>query len=121
MVKALLYIFTILGLLISPVHAQAAQEDCAGMSGQMVMAPMAKTMASDSMICCDHGLKDKSAKDTACFNNCIAMCGISVACGTEASDLLPVLAVAQVSFNDAAPAFFTQEPGLVVPPPKSIA
>ncbi len=120
MLKTILYVFAVIGLLISPVHAQAAQKDCERMTGQIVMAPMAIPMASDRMACCDHGMKDKSTKDAACFNNCIAMCGTNVACGTETLSLLPVLAVEQVSFNDAAPSLLTQQPGLVIPPPKSI-
>lgn len=126
MIKALLYIFAVLGLLISPVYAQAAQKDCAGMSGSMMTGKSSHAMASglqtsDDMACCDHGKADNSSKDQACFNNCIAMCGVSVSSATDGSILLPVLAVEQVSFNDKAAPLFTQEPSLVVPPPKSQA
>ncbi len=126
MVKALLYIFAVLGLLISPVIAQAAQKDCAGMDGSIMMGKPSHTTASDmkmsdSMACCDHDKTDTSSKDTACFNNCIAMCGVSVSSATDGSILLPVLAVEQASFNDKAAPLFTQEPSLVVPPPKSQA
>ena len=125
--KALLYIFAVLGLLISPVYAQAAQKDCAGMSGAMMMgnsshhAAASNVKMSDGMACCDHGKTAPSSNDRACFSNCIAMCGISVGTASDGSVLLPVLAVVQVSFNDKMPALFTEEPTLVVPPPKSQA
>ncbi len=126
MLKALLYIFAVLGLLISPVYAQAAQKDCAGMTDSMMTGKSSHTSASDmktsdGMACCDHDKTDMSSKDKACFNNCIAMCGISVGSASDGSILLPVLAVEQVSFNDKAAPLFTEEPGLVVPPPKSQA
>lgn len=126
MVKALLYIFAVLGLLVSPVYAQAAQKDCAGMSGSMMMGKSSHATASDmkvsdGMACCDHGKADTSSKDQACFNNCIAMCGVSVGTATDGSVLLPVLAIEQAAFNDKAAPLFTEEPGLVVPPPKAEA
>ena len=126
MVKALLYIFAVLGLLISPVYAQAAQRDCKGMDGSTMMSKSSHVMASDmkmsdGMACCDHDKTDALSKDKACFNNCIATCGISVGVASDGSILLPVLAVEQVSFNDNVPALFTEEPSLVVPPPKSEA
>lgn len=126
MVKALLYIFAVVGLLISPVYAQAAQKDCASMSGSMMVGKSSNSIASnmktsDDMACCDHGKSDTSSKDAACFNNCIAMCGVSVSSATDVSILLPVLAIEQVSFNDKAAPLFTQEPSLVVPPPRSNA
>lgn len=126
MVKALLFIFAVLGLLASPVFAQAAQKDCAGMSGSMMMSKSSHATASDmtmsdGMACCDHGKTDTSSKDKSCFNSCIAMCGVSVGAASDGSVLLPVLAVEQASFNDKAALLFTQEPTLVVPPPKSNA
>ena len=97
------------------------------MSGSMMMdkslphAAASDMKMSDGMACCDHDKTHTSSKDKACFNNCIAMCGISVGTATDGAMLLPVLAVEQVSFNDKMPALFTEEPSLVVPPPKSQA
>lgn len=126
MVKALLYIFAVLGLLISPVYAQAAQKDCAGMAGSAMMeqsshAATSDMKMSDGMACCDHDKTAPPSKDEACLSNCIAMCGISVGTASDGSVLLPVLAVQQISFNDKAAPLFTEEPSLVVPPPKSRA
>lgn len=126
MLKIILYIFAVLGLLVSPVYAQAAQEDCAGMAGSMKISKASHAMAADKktadgMACCDHDQSNPSPEDKACFNNCIAMCGVSVGAAADGSIMLPVLAVEQISFNDKAAPLFTQEPGLIVPPPKSQA
>ncbi|HWU61526.1 MAG TPA: hypothetical protein VN112_05815 [Ensifer sp.] len=126
MLKVALYIFAVLGLLISPVYAQAAQKDCAGMAGSMMVSKVSHAMASDmkmadGMACCDDDKTTPSPEDKACFNNCIAMCGVSVGSATDGSVMLPVLAVEQISFNDKSTPLFTQEPSLVVPPPKSQA
>lgn len=123
MLKAVLSILAVIGLLLSPIHAQAAQADCMAMGGNMNAA--APAMASmDMSSCCDKDMAKTSsnnAKDKACFDNCIAMCGIASAIASDGSVLLPVLAVEQISFNDKAAPLFTEEPGLVVPPPKSQA
>jgi hypothetical protein len=117
MIKFTLYVFAVIGLLLSPMAAQAAASDCGTMSGQTMQ--MAGHGTSD-MDCCDHAKSEKSS-DKACFNNCMAMCGVNVAKASDGTIMLPVLAVEQVTFNDMTPALFTQEPALVVPPPKSNA
>jgi hypothetical protein len=117
MVKVVLYIFAVIGLLLSPLAAQAAARDCGAMSGQT----MQMTGHIDSnMDCCDHAKSEKSS-DKACFNNCMVMCGVNVGSASDGSVILPVLAIEQVTFNDMTPALFAQEPSLVVPPPKSNA
>ncbi|MDI7776538.1 hypothetical protein [Asticcacaulis sp. EMRT-3] len=126
MVKALLYIFAVLGLLISPVYAQATQKGCAGVGSPMMASrsshtAMPEMKSSDGMACCGHDKADSSSHDKTCFNDCIAMCGISVGAASDETMILPVLSVEQVSFNDTLPALFAQEPSLVVPPPKSKA
>lgn len=117
MVKFVLYIFAVIGLLVSPIAAQAAAGDCGAMSGQTMQ--MAGHGASD-MDCCDHAKSEKTS-DKACFNNCMAMCGVNVASASDGSVILPVLAVERVTFNDKAAPLFTKEPSLFVPPPKSNA
>lgn len=117
MVKFALYLFAVIGLLLSPLAAQAAARDCGSMSGQTMQ--MTEQGTSD-MDCCDHAKSEKSS-DKACFNNCMAMCGVNVGSASDGSVMLPVLAVEQVTFNDMTPALFTEEPSLVVPPPKSNA
>jgi len=117
MFRFVLYIFAVIGLLLSPMAAQAAASDCGTMSGQtMEMAGH----GGSNMDCCDHAKSEKSS-DKACFNNCMAMCGVNVGSTSDGSVMLPVLAIEQVTFNDMTPALFTQEPSLVVPPPKSKA
>ncbi len=117
MVRFILYIFAVIGLLLSPVAAQAASSDCGTMSGQTVQMT---GHDAGNMDCCDHAKSEKSS-DKACFNNCMAMCGVNLGSASDGSIILPVLAVEQVTFNDLTPALFTQEPSLVVPPPKSNA
>lgn len=127
MLKAVLSIFAVIALLLSPIHAQASQANCAAMDAKAKVA--AHAMASmDMSSCCDKamaktsksGSKDTS-KDKACMDNCITMCSLTSAVAADGSVILPVLAVEQVSFNAKAAPLFTQEPGLVVPPPKSQA
>lgn len=117
MVKFVLYILAVIGLLLSPMAAQAAASDCGTMSGQTMQ--MVGHDASN-MDCCDQTKPEKSS-DKACFNNCMAMCGVNLGSASDGSVMLPVPAIEQVTFNDKAPALFTQEPSLVVPPPKSNA
>ena len=116
MIRFVLYIFAVIGLLLSPMAAQAAARDCGAMSGQTVQMT---AHDAGNMDCCDHAKNEKS--DKACFNDCMAMCGVTVGSASDGSVMLPVLAVEQVTFKDMTPALFTQEPSLVVPPPKSNA
>ncbi|ESQ84190.1 hypothetical protein AEAC466_10620 [Asticcacaulis sp. AC466] len=113
MVKAVLYIFAVMGLLIAPLHAQAAQRDCEDMAASMAMN-------GDSMDCCDHDKSSKSS-DKACFNTCIAMCGLSVAFDVESLTSQPVLAIVQASFEDLTTSSVAEEPRLLIPPPKKFA
>jgi len=123
MLKAVLSILAVIGLLLSPIHAQAAQADCMAMGAKAKSA--AHAMASmDMSSCCDKDMaktSKNSSKEKACIDNCIAMCSIGTAMASDGSAKLPVLAIEQISFNDKAAPLFTQEPGLVVPPPKSQA
>ena len=116
MLKAMLYIFAVMGLLIAPLHAQAAQRDCEGMVASMAMT----AMSTSSMDCCDHDKSNKSS-DTSCFNNCIAMCGLSVAFDVEPLATQPVLTIVQASFADMTTSSVADEPHLVIPPPKTFA
>ena len=116
MVKAVLYIFAVMGLLITPLHAQAAQRDCEDMAASMAMT----AMNGDSMDCCDHDKSSKSS-DKACFNTCIAMCGLSVAFDVESLTSQPVLAIVQASFEDLTTSSVAEEPRLLIPPPKKFA
>ncbi|CAM3170268.1 hypothetical protein [Asticcacaulis taihuensis] len=116
MLKAVLYIFAVMGLLVSPLHAQAAQRDCEGMTASMAMT----AMSSNSMDCCDHEKSSKSP-DKSCFNNCIAMCGLSVAFDVKPLASQPMLAIVQASFEDLTTSSVAEEPRLLIPPPKSLA
>jgi hypothetical protein len=116
MVKAVLYIFAVIGLLIAPLHAQAAQRDCEDMAASMAMT----AMNGGSMDCCDHDKTSKSS-DKACFNTCIAMCGLSVAFDVESLTSQPVLAIVQASFEDLTTSSVAEEPRLLIPPPKTFA
>ncbi len=123
MLKAILSFLAVIGLLLSPIHAQAAQADCMAMIAKVTAK--ADSMASmDMSSCCDKDIakpsKD-SSKNKACIDNCIAMCSIANAVASDGSVVRPVLTVRQISFNAKAAPLFTQEPGLVVPPPKSQA
>lgn len=127
MLKAVLSFFAIIGLFLSPIHAQAAQADCAGMDAKTKVAVHA-IASMDMSSCCDKAMAKTSkadskdtSKDKACMDSCITMCSLASAVATDGSVILPVLAVEQVSFNAKAAPLFTQEPGLVVPPPKSQA
>ncbi|MBP2159018.1 MULTISPECIES: hypothetical protein [Asticcacaulis] len=122
MLKAVLSILAVIGLLLSPIHAQAANADCMAMSSKMqAVAPAMATM--DMSSCCekDTGKTSDNHKDKACIENCIAMCSLGSVVASPNEVILPVLAVEQVTFNDKAAPLFTQEPGLFVPPPKSQA
>jgi len=123
MLKAVLSILAVIGLLLSPIHAQAAQADCMAMDAKMTAA--AHAMASTDMSsCCDKDMAKSSkdnSKNKACIDNCIAMCSIGTAVASDGSLIRPVLAVRQIAFNAKASPLFTQELGLVVPPPKSQA
>lgn len=125
MLKAVLSFLAVVGLLLSPIHAQAAQADCMAMGAKAKAAVHAMTsMGEMDMSCCDKAMAKSSKtspKDKACMDNCVTMCGLSSAVASDGSVVLPVLAVEQVSFNAKAAPLFTQEPGLVVPPPKSQA
>lgn len=116
MLKTMLYIFAVMGLLISPLHAQTAQRDCEGMAASMAMT----AMSSNSMDCCDHDKTNKSS-DKACFNTCIAMCGLSVAFDAEPLTSQPVLAIVRASFEDLTTLSVAEEPRLLIPPPKTFA
>ncbi|WP_303832178.1 hypothetical protein [Asticcacaulis taihuensis] len=122
MLKAVLSFLAVIGLILLPIHAQAAHADCMAMTSKMQVA--ASAMASmDMSTCCDKdmGKTSDNHKDKACVENCIAMCSLGSVVAAPNAVMLPVLAVQQVTFNDKAPALFTQEPSLVVPPPKSNA
>jgi hypothetical protein len=116
MFKAVLYIFAVMGLLISPLHAQAAQRDCEGMSASMAMT----AMSGSAMDCCDHDKPSKSA-DKSCFNTCIAMCGISATVDARSFASQPVLSTVAATFVDLTSSPVAEAPRLVIPPPKAYA
>ena len=93
------------------------------MSGKMKAA--AHAMASmDMSSCCDKAMAKTSktgSRDKACMDHCIAMCSLGSVVASDSPVILPMLAVEQISFNDKAAPLFTQEPSLVIPPPKSQA
>lgn len=99
MARFVIYIFAVIGLLLSPMAAEAAASDCEAMSEQTMQ--MAGT-GGNNMDCCDDAKSEKSS-DKACINNCMAMCGVNVGGASDGSVMLPVLAVEQVSFNDLTP------------------
>jgi len=123
MLKAILSILAVIGLLLSPIQAHAARADCMAMDAKVKTAAHAM-MSMDMSSCCDKAMaktSKNSSKDKACMDCCAAMCSLGSAVAADGSAVLPVLAVEQVSFNAKAAPLFTQEPGLVVPPPKSQA
>jgi len=85
MLKAVLSILAVIGLLLSPIHAQAAQSDCMAMDAKVKAA--AHAMASmDMSPCCDKDMaktSKNSSRDKACMDNCVTMCslGSAVAAG----------------------------------------
>ena len=123
MLKAILSFFAIVGLLISPVSAQAAQRDCASMMTEM-MGAKAKPMDTMSSVnktdCCDHKAPVKSPKQNACMNSCMAMCGVNIAIATPQPPL-SALAVTLVTFVPLKQSLLTQDPPLLSRPPKSVA
>lgn len=117
MLKSLLYIFAVLGLLISPVHAQAAQKHCADMAETMPGTSVKAMHDDGGMACCDHTMKTSSKQDKGCINHCVAMAGVTVALTDEAPFSRPILADKAVTFTDSQVMFDAQEPGLFYPPP----
>ncbi|ESQ88028.1 hypothetical protein ABAC460_17705 [Asticcacaulis sp. AC460] len=118
MLKAVLYIFALLGLLISPVSAQAAQNACLEMSQPMQMTMADSQAHSDmAMPCCEDEKPTKSS-DQGCFQNCIAMCGISATSDTHVPVSLPILHIELVVFTRSPVNFDADEPALFVPPPR---
>lgn len=120
MLKVVLYIFAVLGLLISPVYAQAAQRNC-DVVAEQAMAMKGGTPAMDMSSCCDKDTA-KSTKTTTkvktCFDNCIAMCGITVACASHSLHTLPIRAFETVAFFAPDMSVSTSEPKLFAPPPR---
>jgi len=120
MLRVVLSILAVIGLLLSPIHAQAAEADCAAMDARITTAAHVAA-AMDMSSCCDKDLAKTAktdAKDKACIGNCITMCGIAVVLdgGTlHATPVLPLEAAAFVAANTAAAA---SEPALFVPPPR---
>lgn len=118
MLKAVLYILALLGFLISPVSAQAAQNACMEMSQPIQMAEADSQAHSDmAMPCCDDEKPTKS-EEQACFQNCIAMCGITATSDAHVPVSLPILHIEPVIFTRSAVNFDAHEPALFVPPPR---
>lgn len=117
MFKAFLYIFAILGLLVSPVNELAAQDACAKMEKSMSMAMMdSHDHAAIAMPCCNEDISKSS--DAACFQNCIAMCGISAISDLDLKLDVPVLHVEPVLFALPSANSTANKPSLFGRPPR---
>jgi hypothetical protein len=96
LMRRLLVLFALLGLLISPAAAAAAQRACAqagpAMAGMMMAAPATDHATSDAPDpCCDHSQKTMDGK--ACAQACATMCGVTAALPTAAVYLAPRLKI----------------------------
>jgi len=121
LMQRLLVLFALLGLLLSPVAAAAAQRACAQagpeMTGMMMAAPAGDPATSNAPDpCCDHSQKTMDGK--ACAQACATMCGVTAALPTAAVYVAPrpKLAVLAETVSPLKP----QPPPRTERPPRSI-
>lgn len=93
LMRPLLVLLALLGLLISPAVAAAAQRSCAQAGPEMAGMMMAAAPASDQATadapdpCCDHSQKSMDSK--ACAQACATMCGVTAALPSAAVFIAP--------------------------------
>jgi hypothetical protein len=126
--RFVLALLAVIGLLLSPAAAAAAQASCQDHGGQMMSMPMAGMPGmsqGDSQKadpCCDHGKSQGQPKhrDMNCMQACATMCGVFAALPAVA--MFPLAAAEHVAFRPAIVASLKpHEPSRLERPPKSIA
>jgi hypothetical protein len=126
--RLLLALLAVIGLLLSPAAAAAAQAACQDHGGQMMSMPMAdmpgmsQADGQKADLCCDPGKTQGQSKhdDMSCMQACAAMCGV-VAALPAASPVALAMPDRVILKPARVASLKPHEPSRLERPPRSIA